>query len=72
MKILKTLKEHNDQVLAHNANLNLNGIECDICKKELFDTNQLILSNPPQLKIECLTCGFKSVRYLMGTYGSSF
>jgi ribosomal protein S27AE len=42
----------------------LNGIECPNCGKELFDipSSTILLSNPPQKRVFCNTCGFQDFR----------
>lgn len=41
-----------------------NGIECPDCGIELFDTpsSTILLSNPPQKRVFCGTCGFQDFR----------
>ena len=64
---MKTLDEHNDFMSQAYINLRKypkkNGIACNVCGSELFDTNGNILtSNPPKLNVHCETCGFEGYR----------
>ncbi len=65
---MKTLEEHNKEVLESNSNQNnprLNGIKCPGCSKELMDNDPtfVMASNPPQVYIHCPSCGYKGRRY---------
>ena len=42
----------------------LNGIACPKCGKELYDSAPGIrlASNPPQMKVSCLACGYRGYR----------
>lgn len=64
---MKTLKEFNENALMLHADLTKypkpNGIECPKCKKELMDSDCMVLcSYPPQKNVEC-ECGYKGYRF---------
>ena len=66
---LKTLSEHNtDRYASYKINYNSqpehNGIACDVCGSELFDSNpsMSLTSNPLQKNIHCENCGFTGYR----------
>ena len=42
----------------------LNGIACPDCGAELWDThpNRRLASNPPQMDVHCLSCGYRGYR----------
>ena len=42
-----------------------NGIECPICKEELWDTNPMLIltSSPAQKNVHCDKCGYRGYRY---------
>ena len=70
---MKSLNEHNNNAIettittAQNWGKPVkNGISCDHCGKELFDTNPSVTltSNPPQKNVHCECCDFKGYRFL--------
>jgi len=64
---MKTLQEFNDNALMLHVNSTTypkpNGIECPECKKELMDSDSMVLySYPAQKNVEC-ECGYKGYRF---------
>lgn len=67
---MKTLNQHNaERWKSHEEIRKLNepqanGIECPICKAELWDTNpmRVLTSDPPQKEVHCLSCGHRGYR----------
>lgn len=66
---LEKLNDHNYRmtILWNNINNNTsikNGIECPVCKEELFDSNpmQVLCSIPPQKNIHCEKCKYSGFR----------
>ena len=64
---MKTLKEYNAIRTSSCIDFNKpkkNGIECDTCGQELWDTNPNITltSLPAQKNVHCEGCGFKGYR----------
>lgn len=69
---MKTLKEFN-LAKAYGANTPTNpsssarnGLACDNCGEELFDTHQgvTLTSDPPQKEVHCEGCLFRGYRYV--------
>ena len=58
MSRLLTIEEQNRRSLKPRLRKNT-GIECPICKVEmnLKNPGQLLMSNPPQAELICLSCG---------------
>jgi hypothetical protein len=61
-----TLDEWNSNANKYYTNLNiypkLNNIACPKCGKEMYDTdNNILTSNPPKKNIHCI-CGYKGYR----------
>lgn len=51
-----------------HPNLFANGILCPACAERghvghLYDTNQVLATNPPVLRVKCQNCDFKGERY---------
>lgn len=71
MSVLKSLEEHNRQILDYYAEQEelrrkgrANGIACPECGKELVDNIEItLMSNPPQKQIWCPNCNYKGTRY---------
>lgn len=66
---MKTLDQHNNEIYlewAKGRSHSPNGIECPHCKEELMDEDlsMVILTNPRQVRIYCVKCGFRGHRYL--------
>ena len=63
---MKTLAEHNFfQINRRNSVIPVkNGIQCPVCKDELYDTNPMttLLSDPPQKNIHCANCDWYGYR----------
>ena len=64
---MKTLQEFNENALMIHADLTKypkpNGIECPECKKELMDSDCMVLcSYPPKKNVEC-ECGYRGYRF---------
>lgn len=55
------LDQHNSQIRAiYQADVypKKNGIECPVCKSEMSDIDNLVLTSmPPQKRIKCEECG---------------
>jgi hypothetical protein len=64
MKKLKTLEEHNTEVL-NRVHSTKNGIECPRCGSELDDENPGMVypCSPPKCDIKCFNCGYTGMRY---------
>jgi C4-type Zn-finger protein len=65
---LKSLAEHNDEVLSALSYLNSqhpNGIACPKCGAELYDSepNVVLTSNPPQYMVACSKCDYRGTRF---------
>ena len=68
--MLKSLNEHNTERWKQNEKLQRsfephpNGIECPVCKLELWDSNPTVTlaSCPPQKNIHCPGCGYQGYR----------
>lgn len=46
-------------------NLVLNGHKCPKCNSELYDDRSIqLMTNPPQYKTSCESCGYKSTRFI--------
>lgn len=57
------LDEWNRKRIQTPKNHEPNGIACPKCGKELCDDAQsLLCSNPPQLRVMCPACGYRSTR----------
>ena len=64
---MKTLGQHNREFEKpiFEKSERKNGIACDVCGEELYDsdTNTQLLSYPPKYEVHCKKCGFKGTRY---------
>jgi len=65
---MRTLEEHNDEVLDFVKRMTSypkpNDIACPKCGEELMDTdNRVLTSNPPQRNIHCPSCGYRGYRF---------
>jgi DNA-directed RNA polymerase subunit RPC12/RpoP len=61
-KKLISLEEHN-KIATQINETGGNGIACPNCGSELFDTELILLCNPPQYHIICQNCNYKGTRY---------
>lgn len=68
---MKTLDEWNKERIEEIRKIReeankpaMNGLACPKCGSELKDTrpSMLLMSNPPQLDVDCLRCGFRGYR----------
>jgi len=63
-----SLEEHDSQRIKAEHSMNKdphpNGIECPVCKKELWDSSPTVMlySYPSQKHIHCPECGYKGYR----------
>ena len=67
MSDLISLAEHNNRrwsLLTDRSKPRKNGIACPLCGEELVDPNPMeeYTSDPPQIKVECLECGYVGMR----------
>jgi len=65
MSKLKTLYQFNKERAEHyqNKKLDGNGIICPKCGNEMMDNgNNILMSNPPQRQIICMTCNHQNYR----------
>lgn len=62
---LKTIQEHNEEVLNQIRSKYLTGIACPKCGEEMQYQNPdiLLLSSPPQANIICFECGYADIVY---------
>lgn len=64
---MKTLEEHNrERREFHKKNKQKgNGIECPVCKAELFDTFEKVNPVPliPKIGVKCLVCNWEGYRF---------
>jgi hypothetical protein len=61
-KNLISLEEHNKRAMQINETGG-NGIACPNCGNELFDSDGILLSSPPQYLTFCRNCNYKGSRY---------
>jgi hypothetical protein len=66
---MKTLNEDNNasfKLNEHSQDPKRNGIECDTCSSELWDSspNVVLTSYPAQKAVHCTGCGFKGYRFV--------
>ncbi len=69
MPKLISLEEHNAFILEQvrdpfNNEPRRCGVACPRCQKELLDVTpgMILLSDPPQKKVRCITCGWSGTR----------
>lgn len=69
-RTVKTLREYNKEIYSREYSVSLfgepvlNGILCDVCNSELYDTkpNMILASLPPKKFVHCKSCGFDGYR----------
>jgi hypothetical protein len=67
MKKLKTIREHNEEVLNREQfKTSGNGLECPHCKHELSDSMPgiTLLTYPPQKRVHCINCNHSGTVYV--------
>lgn len=64
-KSLKTIEEHNEEILKRACSDGLSGISCPECAAEMVNIKPHIslLSNPPQHWVRCDKCKFAGTVY---------
>ncbi|QIG65917.1 hypothetical protein phiOC_p267 [Ochrobactrum phage vB_OspM_OC] len=63
---MKTIEEHNNEVLRQNSSPNSTNIACPNCQNELQYKNRhiMLLSYPAQSQVICFECGFETTVYV--------
>lgn len=63
---MKTIEEHNREVLRKKGNKHSTGIMCPLCGNELhYPTPDVVMNSyPPQKDVACVNCGYKGMVYV--------
>ena len=65
MNRLKTIEEHNIQIIEKQNNWSNTGVQCPHCGDEMhYKDHNVLMTNPPMRAVHCKTCKYSTTLFV--------